>query len=462
VDVGYVWNDSVDQDQAETLFMIETIGLYLLLTSMIASFIMMFVAEYRRGSLFILYALGLLLLIMLPIAYDFSVVIADPYAPQFSMMMRVVVFITLFNALYCLFRDVTAVVVFPRAIKPFQWDNPLNEALTNKVLWGLLPLIFLINMAAYDFSIDNMMSSSWLDANADDGKVANTLKDLLLTIAPGAITYFIMQKKKRAALLYGFVLLLLIIMDRTRGALVGLFSNIAFLMLVHYRNSAHKRRLILWYLLIGFSAVFLFVGIQIVRYAGAFSNLIQFIKPETVLPLLQKRLMSRDSEIHIIDYFYYIIGYQSYVVGQETYSNLMRTIFMLDLTHLLKGVEDMPKELWETYKVTDLKPRQGSLHPTIYGIAWMDGNWGGLIYAPFVATLYSVLEWFIYRLERLHPCWYFVLGSIGYLAAFTARGSAYIAAWTCFAGILLAWMILFFLNKVCKNPPTLLPSYEKG
>lgn len=200
--------------------------------------------------------------------------------------------------------------------------------------------------------------------------------------------------------------------------------------------------------LIGVASGFLATALKAIRYQGELSNITDFSKlKNTFIFIFENLLETGDLSIH--KYLYFIFENCSTLSFCFKYSNAQK---LISHTQLVSA----PDTLFE-YALYDVYAEQGvggSLHPSIYGIAYGDNGYLLGILFMFALGLFCFA---VSRLCNSRNFYYFI-GFISYYVTFVSRGSFYNATVLLLVGIGLVFalrIIEVFMNTN-KIPPLLL------
>ncbi|MCP5138995.1 MAG: hypothetical protein H6979_03955 [Chromatiales bacterium] len=310
-----------------------------------------------------------------------------------------------------------------------------------------------------------VLDSTWEDARDALG-FADSVATLLLFMAL-PVCWVVWRSGKHLPAVGLFLLsLLLISIYGSRAAFLTIPAIVAFDLHTRRRLTSSKSAL-MW------GAIALLLAVMVLHVTGRFVRGIglgglisiaqgRFAPEEGILDFIAN-IDWTGGESDIFGYYYFVLS-ENYIPGVEPMATVLRWVLMyvprswavdlkpIDPTYMLwthaanSGLFDgemFIRQILDVLKIGD----QGSLHPTFWGEAWMNGGWLGLV------VMCSILPLVLYSIDRILlalPIEVVVLVApatiVGYLMV--ARGNSTIGLGY-FAYILpVAWCLVWAVSKL--------------
>lgn len=383
---------------------------FVLLAILWVSFGAMTVLEFRRRSPALLFVLGLILAAGVSLSvYLFT----GSY--ERAVVVDAVTFVGAFNLLYFATRLVLAGPrVVPGEVPDLGGGLPRAEKRLIHVV-GLIFLVpFLVTLARAEFSLTGLAASSWRETYGP----SNLLIGYSAHLSFGLILCLVVLRRRVLAVLALVGAAALVIVIRSRA--VGLAAVAPLLLFLIFSSSVRGRlqasRLALT-VGAGMAALVAFFLVQQIRYLGPLTEAAA-ANPELVLDAALGRITALGGDFSLVDYFLWMIanghqveGYGQLITAQRLLLFWIPPLKPPEFTHSLASA------IWGG-------GQGGSIHPTIYGLSWGEARWFGLLYAPFLASVFRALDWVVRRFSR-NVTWTILLGPYTVFAVLAARGALY-------------------------------------
>lgn len=364
--------------------------------------------ELRRRSPALLFSLGLVLAAGVPgSVYLFTERFERPVVEQ------AILYVVLFNLLY----------IVSRYLLPGGRVVP-DEAFTGKprlapdekrfvLLVALLfALPFALKLVEAGFSMQRLLSSTWRE----------NLTISYVVILYGAhasfgliLCLFVWRRYGLAALAFAAAVALVVLDRRRVMGLAAVAPLLLYLIFWSVRGRVRPLRLAVT-LGSGLAALLGFFLVQQIRYFGPL-RAAAAADPGLVFDAAVRHILTLQGDLSLMEPFLWMIHNGHYVDG---YGDLITVQRML-LFWLPSGFK--PPEFTHSIAAAIWGGGEGgSLHPTIYGLSWGEALWFGVLYAPFLAVVFRLLDGIVRR-YRGRVTWAVLLGPYSVFAVLAARGA---------------------------------------
>lgn len=383
--------------------------LYLLL--MWITFAAMLVAEIRRRSPALLFVVSLLLIT----APSLTIVAlsSDSLGYPRQSPVEAAAFIVFFNLLYLVVRTShPSAAVLPDSLFS-DHQHGLRRRERRFLLAVLVILIFVFLLKLYDvnFSVAEIAARTWLD---DDR--FGLLAAFGANISFGVVLSFLILRRYFLAGTLVLAILLLLVVDRSRALAISAFAPLLMLFILRLAEGRHKLLKFVTSIAAVYVALLGHYVIQQIRYLGQLSVFFESEFPEVVANAVT-RMHAMEGELSGARGILWVVTNAEIVDGNGTFSTLQRmatfwlpsSLKPVNITHEIAAAMGWP---------------EGSYHPTIYGIAWLDGYWLGLVYAIVIPASFRILDRILVHYRRSqHIVWTMLIGPYCVFAVLAARGS---------------------------------------
>lgn len=394
----------------------------ILLVLLWSTFGAMAMLELRRRSPALLFALGLSLAAGVPCSlYLFTSHFERP------IVVEAVVFISMFNLLYFCTRFL---LPGARVVPDAAGDHAPTPAGAEKRLLFLVGILFilpfLLKLAEAGFSLRMLAGSSWRESI--------TLSYMLILYCAHAsfgliLCLFVLRRYALAGLALAAVVALLVVDRRRALGIAAVAPLLLYLIFWSFRGRIRPLRLALT-AGAGAAALVAFFLVQQIRYLGPLSAAAA-ANPELVVDAAFQRIISVQGDLSLVDYFLWMLKDGHAVDGYGEIRTVQRMLIFW-----LPG-DLKPPEFTHSIATAVRGGEQGaSIHPTIYGLSWGEAQWLGVLYAPFLAGVFRLLDRIVLRYRRT-VTWTILLGPYTVFVLLAARGTLY-NAWV----IMLVTMVV--------------------
>lgn len=280
----------------------------------------------------------------------------------------------------------------------------------------LISLVFLV-YGVYVATGGNILSYSWATKNElEGGNFAFLISSYLFIVSSGVVFLSWYLKYRKVFLLSVVLVVLYIIIIRSRGFIVPVLMIFGFYYLVWKRKVFSS-------ILFGILFLFLFFALQQIRYLGELNN-VSDIKFGVMVGNIIDKIMSEDSEFSLRNSFYYFIQNYNYLVERYSFGNFQtyrRIFFFFDVFNLGLKPNDFTNTMYRAYYGDSAVLANPTLHPTMYGNLYANGLYvSSLIFTLFFSFLIFI-EKFIR--EKGGLIYWFIMPIFLYSCIFIARGS---------------------------------------
>jgi hypothetical protein len=424
---------------------------FALLLALWATLIPMVWLELRRRSPALLFALGLLLAAGVPgTVYLFTGRFERPVVEQ------AILYIALFNLLYLISR-----LLLPggRVIPDAAFDRRPVLPAAEKRLVGLVGLLFLLpfflKLVEAGFSPQRLFSSTWRE----------NLTISYVVILYGAhasfgliLCLFVWRRYALGALAL-LAAVALVVVDRRR--VMGLAAVAPLLLVLGFWSLRGRAKVVRLAVAAG-SGVLALLGfflVQQIRYFGPLTAAAA-AEPRLVVDAAVNHMLTLQGDLSLLEPFLWMITNGHYVDGYGDMITVQRMLlFWLP-------AEFKPPEFTHSIAAAIRGGGEGaSLHPTIYGLSWGEALWFGVLYAPFLAGTFRLLDGLVTR-YRGQVTWAVLLGPYSVFAVLAARGAMQ-TAWVVMLVTLSTLVALIHVaaltgRRITRHPAVPLPTGPPG
>lgn len=387
----------------------ERMSTIVLLVVMWASFAAMASLEVRRRSPALLFALGLIFAAGVPASvYLFT----DRFTH--AVVVEAVVYLSLFNLLYFATR-----FLLPGArVVPDDSVDGLALPASEKRLVLFIGLIFLLpfvlKLAEAGFSFRSLAASSWREVVGPTSMLMQYSAHISFALV---LCLFVLRRYALAGLALAAAAALIVVDRRRVMGIAAVAPLLLYLIFWSIRGRVKPLRVALT-IGAGAMALVAFFLVQQIRYFGPLTAAAT-ADPRLVLEAALVHIMSGRGDLSLLDYFIWMLTNGRDIDGYGEMITVQRM-----LTFWLPG-SLKPPEFTHSIATAIRGGEQGaSIHPTIYGLSWGEAQWVGLLYAPFLAVTFRVLDRIVYRF-RGNITWTILLGPYAVFAVLSARGTMY-------------------------------------
>ncbi len=405
------------------------------------TFLFIFYVELKQRSIFILFWLTLIGLFALP--HTIEIFIDSNYLP--ITLLKTSIFVFLFNFLY-LFCRLYFIKVFK--LKKTNWipnfEFP-NNIINRRAL--IIQLFFFLGVAFWIYGLirvnPNLLELKWND-KAEVKTIISIIGNYLIIF--GSPIFFICYITKRYKLLIINLILGvgLVFLLRSRVLLIPLM----FPFIIFFLYKKNMINLNLRFIIIMFFIILSIFTVQQVRYLGQLSK----VKDSTTKDLVSKsidKMFSERSEFQVKNGLYFFIENNNNFEGFNkglTYKRLCLFFIPSPILEFI-GLKDLkPKDfainMYSAYKENPQNIR-GTFHPTIYGDAFANFHFFGVLISIFWALFFSLID-FKFNLLNFRFILFFV--PINSFLILIARGAIYNG----FLRFILALLLVIILGNKLK------------
>ena len=407
---------------------------FILLVVLWSSFGAIAVLEFRRRSPALLFGLSLIFAAGIPSSvYLFT----DRF--ERAVVVEAVVFITFFNLLYFC----TRLLLPGTRVVPDADDHVPTLAAVERRLLFLIGLVFILpfvlKLVEADFSLRLLAASSWRESI--------TLSYSLMLYGAHAsfgliLCLFVLRRYVLAGLALVAVAALIVVDRRRAMGIAAVAPLLLYLIFWSLQGRVRPFRIALT-IGAGTMALVAFFLVQQIRYLGPLSAAAA-ADPELVLEAAVNRIVSVQGDLSLVDYFLWMLRNGQSVDGYGEIITVQRM-----LTFYLPG-DLKPQEFTHSIATAIRGGEQGaSIHPTVYGLSWGEAEWLGVLYAPFLAGVFRLLDRIVLR-YRGKVTWAILLGPYTVFVVLTARGTVY-NAWVIMLMTMIAVVGLIHLAALRRH-----------
>ncbi|MDD4415092.1 MAG: O-antigen ligase [Oscillospiraceae bacterium] len=293
-----------------------------------------------------------------------------------------------------------------------------------------------------DISVTN--KSMWFD-------ILNQGIGILFLAFSGLIVYCLLTRDTKYIILCSVILLFPLIVTRARARLLYLICPFSIYLFFWYKKGKfHISKLFfLFFMLISF--YYIIETVRAVRHYGSWDAFITKVNYDDLFGRVNSRILSDQGETRLREVFYFFMYKNNNFPNFNKFHTYNRMALVFIPTKLSMGIKapDFAMSMWSAY-YNDFSNKIGSMHPTLFGDCYANGNWFGVFLGVFWAFITQLVDRIIENKKILFRCLFasvfsymFIL--IGRGAVYNAYVSALYAAITLY--ILLFVDYLFFKSK---------------
>ncbi|OAL82706.1 hypothetical protein AY605_12050 [Acinetobacter sp. SFD] len=397
--------------------------------------------EYKNKSPFLVFYLGLLILVVFP-SFLNSLPLAFRNYPDV-----VYVEANLFSALYllvlCFFRMLlTRIFKVNNIWLDFvQYKNYNDFSDLNRIYLFFLSLCFLCFIFGLKlFSFSALMTLNWWDLVRSNSPLV-ILGTYLSYVSCGILISSYYSKNKFDKIFsYSLTIIFLcfsVLVLKTRSYVL-MFLVPMFLYLMYSKRGIELIKPMIFFLV----TVFLFVFARAVRHSN---DLNDFLTADIGLSILDA---GQGAESTFIEAFYYFIYNNNNFEGFDKNYTLTRILFFwfpdfkpIEFSYLMHSA------------YFGSSPNEGlSMHPTVFGDAYANSWWlGAFIYSSFLALYISLLELMVRFFDNSRKYFKVIVFSIiSIVSLIFARGAVYNAFMYSFLPIMMLFILIYSFNNIFK------------
>jgi len=404
----------------------------------------MIIVDYRRKSPAILFSLSIFM-----VSFNYFFVRYINPGERTSTLVSCIIFIITFNILYIMIRAMTRSRGM-YSITYHKKDSNIDGSSMEYLLF--FQILFVVNILSvlgylwiFDFSIQEILLRDW---NESIGVIGLAIS-FLFTLAFCSLAPFLLLKKRWYLLISLIIVLLVMLTFRSRSlAISALAPFLLILLFIKPENSSRTLRLILLTIL-GCFGYFGYFLLQQIRYQGALTSLVDLDVNELFINTMSQ-MSSRNqgvgiSELEIPYGFVWAMINAEYATFAGNFNTFIRMLTFY-LPSSIKPV-DTTKSLALAFGWSD-----GSYHPTVYGLAYLDGLTLGVVFGLVLGAIFNLLDKICTILRVRHitlmtSYW----GIYSVFALLAARGSLSNAWISLIVASFLFFALLFFIKVSVKN-----------
>ncbi|HSM34913.1 MAG TPA: hypothetical protein VK837_00835 [Longimicrobiales bacterium] len=420
---------------------------YPLLAGVWATLLAMAYVETRRRSPALLFALALLIAAGVPATiYLFG----DAYGA--AVVEQAVLYIILFNLLYLVTR---LLLPGPAVVPdPSERQGPPAPSRAERrlvlLVGAVFALAFVLKLADSGFSLDRLLNSSW----RENLTVTYVLILYCAHASFGIVLCLFIWRRYPLALLSLVAAVVLVVLDRRRVMGLGAVAPLLLYMIFWSLRGRRRFGKIALTVTAGGLALLGFYVVQQIRYFGPLTAAAS-AEPGFVFRAALLHITSLQGDLSLLEPFLWMIDNGHYVDG---FGELVTVRRML-LFWLPSGFK--PPEFTHSIAAAIRGGGEGaSLHPTIYGLSWGEALWFGVLYAPFLAVVFRVLDGLLVRF-RGALTWALLMGPYTVFAVTAARGNMQ-TAWVVMIVTMGGLFALRAMSRAAGGGPTYLQPLPHG
>jgi oligosaccharide repeat unit polymerase len=409
---------------------------------MLIVFLNGFIFEYKNKSPFLIFYIGLFVLVIYP--SFINIFLFDEKLYQDNIYIEANLFSSLYLLVLFLFRKIFIDVFRIKNIWLDFVDDRKNKNYSDLNIIYIILLIlcficFIVGLKLFSFSA--LMSLNWWDLVRSNSKLV-ILGTYLSYISCGILIASHFSNNKREKILSYFIttafLVFSVFVLKTRSYVL-MFLVPMFLYLIYSKKGIQLIKPIIFSVIIAF----LFVFSRAVRHS---SDLNEFLSADIGLSITDA---SQGAESTFIDAFYYFIYFNNNFPGFEKNFTLIRILLFwfpdfkpVEFSYLMHSA------------YFGSSPGEGlSMHPTVFGDAYANAWWfGAFIYSIFLAFYISMLESLVRFFDSSRDYFKVIVFSIiSIVSLIFARGAIYNAFMYSFLPIIFLFILIYFFNKILKS-----------
>ncbi len=322
-----------------------------------------------------------------------------------------IIFVTLFNIVFMLVRIPSPY----RAISLNLFVVHLNFR-ENRYLKYMLVLFFLsffLFVAGAGFSFNELKNRTWRDGGDFDFYVT-----YMANVSFGIILIMFILRRRVYAIMCLLIVFILVFFDRSRSLLIPAVVPLVLYLLIIFIYKGRKIRRISTIIIFGFAIILIHGVVQQIRYLGSLSNIVNIDVSSLIIESIDK-MMRMEGELGLFRYALWSFEDVERIQGAGQFHTFIRMLSFwlpsgfkpIDTTHAIAAANGAIAG--------------ASYHPTVYGIAYVDGGgFLGVYYALLLGIIFIFIDSIINRYRRkqyLVPL--FLLAPACTFASLTARGT---------------------------------------
>lgn len=352
-----------------------------------------------------------------------------------SAIQGAIIFVIIFNIIFVLMRMMSPY----RPISPILLITYRNTGtdLYLKYMSTLFFLTFILFIAGAGFNFSIITNRTWRDSGDFDYIVG-----YLANISFGIVLVMFFINRRTYALICMLAVIILVFLDRSRSLILPAIMPLILYFSIKSLDRGYRVLKMSGTILVIMSILLLHGLVQQVRYRGTLANVASSDVSTLVSNSIEK-MMQMEGEFGLYRYMLWAFEGVQRIDGSGGFRTLIRMLSFW-LPSSFKPV-DTTHAIAAAYGAI----AGTSYHPTVYGLAYVDGGgFLGVYYAPFLALIFIFIDAI---LEKYRRKWYlvslFLLAPACTFAALTARGTmsnAWVILCVCSTIIIGIWYITRF------------------
>lgn len=419
--------------------------------------------EYKRGSVSIF--LWAMVEVMVGLAHLMNVMFGNFNYPP-DVYEKAALFGITFILLYLLVRRIK---IFPVQVNVLEgirnkiWAGELDRDCDRKILQSTMKILMLCSiLGILGFCIvtfGSLKSTTWAGFLYTGVSVYSFqsiwgliyLISGMLILLPGGIMVTQLQQRKYIAFIIWFgIMTLPTIVLRNRAGILPLFVAVILFLYIKYDKVTLK--LCAKYGFLAAAAIITLYTLRAYRAYGTIDAFLTNFNLKFFVGQIVNSLKNSDGELGLINAFYYFIDGKGQFPGFNTLATYRRILLMALPTRFSFGLKpsDFAIAMGSAY-INDYTNTRYSMHPTLFGDCYANGNYMGVLLAVFWAVFVDIIDHLCNRKNVSCSIYFAAIWSYSYLLV--GRGSVYNGVVTGVRLTIGFFIIYWVCSRIYVNKP---------